>query len=128
MHQEVMKTGHGGEHGTTFNSSCLVKVGDGVRWSCALVLTGDEDEKAAEASLSSAKADMAEAFWEGPYGVLVADDVGLVPATDHVNTIDRTGAQSELLGMYPEMTEDEYKEKYAEQRADGKWYYRVSAT
>ena len=63
-----------------------------------------------------------EGYWEGPWGVLVPNNSTCV-AADGANTRCPDGSETELgvIGPYP--TEQEYKDKYCHQRADGKWYY-----
>ena len=65
-----------------------------------------------------------EGYWEGPWGVLVPNSVTECVAMDGENSCYPDGSETELgVEEEDEPTEQEYKDKYCHQRADGKWYY-----
>ena len=48
-------------------------------------------------------------------------------AMDGVNTACSDGSETEIKGLEPYATEEEYKTLYCHQRADGKWHYGPGA-
>ena len=64
-----------------------------------------------------------EGYWEGRWGVLVPNSVTECVAMDGENSYYQDGSETELGVIDPYPTEQEYKDKYCHQRADGKWYY-----
>lgn len=63
-------------------------------------------------------------YWEGPYGILVPAYITSVLAEDGYNTLYDNGGQTEIGSTHNNMTETQYKKKYAVySAANQKWYY-----
>lgn len=57
-------------------------------------------------------------------GIYIPDSVYSVPCNDQVNSIDRDGIMTFMCSTRPNLSLQEYREKYAICN-DGKWFYVV---
>ena len=66
-------------------------------------------------------------YWEGPCGVRIPTAKGVVIMQDGVNYQyqDGTVTERDAEDDSYKMTVNEYREKYAVQRSDGNWYWKV---
>lgn len=64
-----------------------------------------------------------DGYWEGPYGILVPNEIGAVCAADGGNTLYKNGIVTEI-GISSPMSKEKYFNTYAEKRNDGNWYYK----
>jgi hypothetical protein len=64
-------------------------------------------------------------YWNGPCGVKIPNTVCRVIAQDGINSRDPMGETE--MGGSPElfMTDKQYREKYAELKEDGNWYWKL---
>lgn len=65
-------------------------------------------------------------YWLGPYGILVHNSIKSVLAADGINIQYRDGTCTRMCIGTPLMTEERYKEQFAELRDDGHYYYVMS--
>jgi len=66
-----------------------------------------------------------QAYWIGPYGVRVSNDIQSVVASDGFNTRMKSGDSTEKACRNPpQMNEEIYRSKYAELGTDGFYYYK----
>ncbi len=63
-------------------------------------------------------------YWEY-YGVLVPNKIDRVPSYDQENTHYKSGKQSQLKSFLPELTIEEYREKFAYKNKDGKYIFKL---
>lgn len=67
-----------------------------------------------------------DGYWNGPYGVLVSNDINSVVADDGYNSQDKYGGVTEMfMKNAPKMNEEIYKQTYAKKGDDGKYYYVI---
>lgn len=67
-----------------------------------------------------------DGYWIGPYGVRIANIIDHVIAEDGINTLHQNGKKTEIGCMGCDMTEQEYKDRYAILDKNGHYYYSVS--
>lgn len=65
-------------------------------------------------------------YWIGPYGVRVPNNISMVRASDGFNLRYKSGGETEMGALNPpKMNAQIYRQKYAELRPDGCYYYIV---
>jgi hypothetical protein len=65
-------------------------------------------------------------YWLGPHGMRVPSYINCVVAEDGYNTMSKGGFSTQVYCNAIEPTKSEYLAKYAELRADGFYYYKIS--
>ena len=72
------------------------------------------------------KDSMENDYWLGPYDIRVPNSIKFVTASDGYNTLFSDGNETEIFRPNaPTLSEDEYKNKYAQFNAkDGYWYWK----
>lgn len=73
--------------------------------------------------LSGYSLDPIGGYWQYN-GVYIPDSVNSVPCGDQANSIDRYGIMTFMYSSRPNLSLQEYREKYAVLK-DGKWFYVV---
>lgn len=64
-------------------------------------------------------------YWNGPFGVRVPNNITYIIASDGYNTMYNDGIQTaRLMSSPPQMNEAIYRQKFAELRNDGYYYYK----
>jgi hypothetical protein len=62
-------------------------------------------------------------YWNGPFNVLVPDNITKVKDVDGINMLYKNGSSTEMVSG-PLLSEAEYKARYAVLEADGNYYYK----
>lgn len=72
-------------------------------------------------------------YWIGPFGIQIPFEVGYILAPDCENDVSWMLCKGEILvhqtencGYHEPYSEDEYKQQFCQQGADGLWYWRYS--
>ena len=65
-----------------------------------------------------------EGFWLGPYGVGVPESVKRIPSKHEPNSLSKEGWETDMP-IWKILMQDQYREKYAELRDDGYYWYKT---
>lgn len=63
-------------------------------------------------------------YWIGPYGIRVPNTIYFVVSKDGHGILNKSGGETKVNSLEPDLTEMEYKEKFSKRGKDGFYYYK----